>query len=50
MKDSTDIKNLTVTNGKETWNFQTSSIKQVAAIPVVAGFVKTNAAYTITYS
>ncbi|ORR80376.1 fimbrial protein, partial [Escherichia coli] len=35
--------------GKGTWNFQASYVKQAASIPVVAGFVKTNAAYTITY-
>ncbi|MRG18242.1 fimbrial protein [Escherichia coli] len=49
INDSTDIKNLTLTNGKGTWNFQASYVKQAASIPVVAGFVKTNAAYTITY-
>ncbi|UGS42032.1 fimbrial protein [Pseudocitrobacter corydidari] len=49
INDSTDIKNLTLTNGKATWNFRASYVKQAAAIPVVAGFVKTNAAYTITY-
>ncbi|MCV5276077.1 fimbrial protein, partial [Escherichia coli] len=49
INDSTDIKNLTLTNGKGTWNFQASYVKQAASIPVVAGFVKPNAAYTITY-
>lgn len=49
INDSTDTKKLTLTNGKGTYNFQASYVKQAASTPVVAGFVKTNAAYTITY-
>ncbi|MCZ8699748.1 fimbrial protein [Escherichia albertii] len=49
INDSTDVKHLAFTNGKAIYNFKASYVKQTASIDATAGYVKTNAAYTITY-
>ncbi|ALR75494.1 fimbrial protein [[Enterobacter] lignolyticus] len=51
VNDSTDVKTLPFdAQGKATYNFEASYVKQASAIPVTAGFVKTNAAYTVSYN
>lgn len=49
VNDSTDVKNLLFTNGKAVYNFKASYVKQAATVNATAGYVKTNAAYTVTY-
>lgn len=49
INDSSDTKEKTFTNGKATYNFKASYVQQATSIPVTAGYVKTNGAYTITY-
>ncbi|EHQ8141099.1 fimbrial protein [Escherichia albertii] len=49
VNDSTDVKNQLFTNGKAVYNFKASYVKQAATIDATAGYVKTNAAYTVTY-
>ena len=48
VNDSTDVKNAPYTNGKAIFNFKASYVKQAATIDATAGYVKTNAAYTVT--
>ncbi|HCL5349322.1 TPA: fimbrial protein [Salmonella enterica] len=36
-------------NGVAKFNFVASYVRQSSAVPVTAGYVKTNTAYTITY-
>ncbi|EEW0787201.1 fimbrial protein [Escherichia albertii] len=49
INDSTDVKHLLFTNGKAVYNFKASYVKQAQTVQATAGYVKTNAAYTITY-
>lgn len=49
INDSTDKKVKPFTSGKATYNFKASYVQQNSTVPVTAGFVKTNAAYTVTY-
>ncbi|MEO3989978.1 fimbrial protein [Pseudocitrobacter cyperus] len=50
VNDSTDTHSKRFdSDGTATFNFAVSYIKQNASVPVVAGFVKSNAAYTFEY-
>ncbi|GHD93559.1 fimbrial protein [Pseudocitrobacter faecalis] len=49
INDSTDVKVKAFDNKKATYNFKASYVKEDSATAVTAGFVKTNAAYTVTY-
>ncbi|EGE0299526.1 fimbrial protein [Escherichia albertii] len=49
VNDSTDIKVVPFTNDKAVYNFKASYVKQAAAVDATAGYVKTNAAYTVVY-
>ncbi|BDI39721.1 fimbrial protein [Escherichia coli] len=49
VNDSTDVKNLVFTNGKAVYNFKASYVKQAATVDATAGYVKSNATYTVTY-
>lgn len=49
INDGSDTKEQLFSSGKAIFNFRASYVKQADAVPVTAGYVKTNAAYTITY-
>lgn len=49
VNDPSDIQTATMTTGIAKFNFVVSYVKESNAVPVTSGYVKSNAAYTITY-
>lgn len=49
INDPSDIQTATMTTGIAKFNFVVSYVKESNAVPVTSGYVKSNAAYTITY-
>lgn len=50
INDPSAVQTGTLVNGKYTYNFLASYVKQSTLIAVGAGYVKTNAAYTVNYN
>ncbi|EAA7189237.1 fimbrial protein [Salmonella enterica subsp. enterica] len=49
INDASDIHDADFTDGVAKFNFVVSYVKQSDAVPVTAGYVKSNTAYTVTY-
>lgn len=50
VNDPNDIHESTFTDGVAKFDFVVSYVKQSSAVPVTAGYVKSNTAYTLTYN